>query len=103
VVFDIEPGEGQGRLRLIGELDLATYESLLEAARGQMGGPDGLTLDMSGLTFMDSKGLRAILILHRELGGRPIRLVAPSRTVLRVLEVSGVIHLEGLEITEREP
>ena len=49
-----------GGLRLAGELDMATADELLDAIRGRSQ-EEPITLDFSGVTFMDSSGLRSLL------------------------------------------
>jgi anti-sigma B factor antagonist len=81
---------------LNGELDLATVaqldEALSERARGVT-----VILDLSGLTFMDSSGLRAIPGAHGRLveaNGRLV-LIPGCRQVQRIFEITGVDnHLE---------
>jgi|SRR5580704_10369224 len=50
-----------------------------------------LLLDMSGVWFMDCVGLRALLTTRRraELRGGFMRLIAVSRTVRRIIELTG--------------
>ena len=81
------------RLRLSGELDLAgveEFERLLTADRV----PETTTfvVDMRGLTFLDSSGLRALIMADRRVrseGGRFLVVKGPER-VNRVLELAGV-------------
>lgn len=79
-------------LALRGELDLATVPSLrdhlLEAVRTHQ----SVVLDLAGLTFLDSTGLGLLVSAVKRLSARNGTLVvaAPSPTVRRVLEVSGL-------------
>jgi anti-sigma B factor antagonist len=53
-------------LELTGELDLATSPQLeAYAAKLIGGGTRRLILDLSGVTFLDSSGLRALLRIHK--------------------------------------
>lgn len=83
--------ESDGRVTLIGELDISTVPCLEGALTGHGdGGP--LVLELAHLTFLDSTGLRAIIRLARSrqaLG--PVVLRGPTAPVLEVLEISGVI------------
>jgi anti-anti-sigma factor len=45
-------------LYLIGELDLASEIDVVAALEARPGGLDELVIDLSGLTFMDSTGIR---------------------------------------------
>jgi anti-anti-sigma factor len=81
-----------GRIRISGALDLATVpilESALTALR--QAGFRRLILDLSGLGFMDSTGLRCILVRDAEArqDGFSFALVAAPRAVQRVFELTG--------------
>ncbi|MEV7420652.1 STAS domain-containing protein [Streptomyces sp. NPDC089919] len=54
-----------------------------------------LTLDMSGVTFMDSSGLSLLLDLRRRVEdeGAGLELAAPSFHTLRVLDLTGTRRL----------
>ena len=75
-----------------GELDIATAPrldaALLEAERAR---PRTLLLDLAGLAFMDSTGLRSMLAAHRRAvgEGRKLRLRNLRPEVARVLEMTG--------------
>lgn len=55
---------------------------------------DGRTvyIDLSGVTFIDSRGLGALLAANERAreGAAPIRIYAPSDSVRRLLAMSGV-------------
>ena len=80
--------------KLAGEIDLSNVEELrtrLERCVGNRAA--GLVLDLSGVTFLDSTGLRLVFRLARELGDRQqsLRLVVPDCSpIRRVLALSGV-------------
>jgi anti-sigma B factor antagonist len=100
----MRPGEFQLRheaeghahtLRLLGEFDLATAPQL-EAVVKRIcaAGASELLLDLSALAFMDSTGLRAILLSQQlcEEHGCTIRLTPATGQVKRLFELTG---LEG--------
>lgn len=77
--------------RLIGEIDLLTAPLLREtglAATRQHAA--SIRFDLSGVTFMDLTGLEALLAIRRRAvrDGAQVRLVAPRRSVMRVLEAT---------------
>jgi len=76
-------------LRLTGELDLATAPDVLAAVEAATtdGGPSRLVLDMSGVSFIDSTGVRTLLEANR-VAGNDLSLLAPSPAVTRVLELT---------------
>ena len=80
------------RVAAVGELDIATVEALDRAVReiedtGQM-----IVLDLSGLDFIDSTGLRLVIDLNERYGGEAdrLRVVAGSPAVERLLDIAGL-------------
>jgi anti-sigma B factor antagonist len=73
-----------------GEIDAHTAPTLAAAIDGYAG--DQLSLDLSGVEFVDSSGLRVLIESHQRLqdGGRQLRIVSPSPTVQRLFQISGV-------------
>jgi anti-anti-sigma factor len=91
--FQIEEREEGGRVvvALSGELDVATVEPVRErlAARRERG--QAVLLDIDGLTFMDSSGIKLLVALGRDAGeGWDARVTRGSDAVRRVLEIAGV-------------
>lgn len=79
-----------------GELDLATAD-LLERELVRVEGSDALSivLDLSGLTFVDSTGVRLLISAHarsRADSNRLTLLRGPS-SVQRVFELTGVLNI----------
>jgi anti-anti-sigma factor len=84
---------------LEGHIDMATADAMLERLIGVASSCDGdLVLDMSGVRFMDSNGVRVLLRLRDELSGlgHGLQVKNPSSTVRRVLEVLEVGSLFGV-------
>jgi anti-sigma B factor antagonist len=97
---EVEQREGQNVVAVRGELDLATAPELESALLPGLGEGGSATLDLRGLEFMDSTGVRVIVAAHlaaEEHGGRlSVVRTAPESAVARVLEISGldtVLHL----------
>lgn len=81
-------------LRLIGELDLVSEPVLaaaLAAANGQ-----SVRIDLSGLTFMDSTGLRALLTASREHADLKLRgpLQPPVERLLELTQTRTILPFE---------
>src|SRR4051812_20632731 len=94
--------EGSAVVRLIGELDLATSSEFDDTMRSlQLDGRPHVILDLSGLAFMDSTGLRAIVNAQRRtrVGGRTLVLRSGARQVQRVIDLAGVAHIFVFEET----
>ena len=80
------------RVMAVGELDLSTVDSL-EHALGEIDdGAETIVLDLSGLSFIDSTGLRLVLALNDRYGGEAdrLRVIAGSPAVKRLLDIVGL-------------
>jgi anti-sigma B factor antagonist len=96
--------EGDDRaLVLSGELDLATAH-ILQSALDQHGGSDGdLTLDLAGLDFMDSTGIKLIITAARTLEGRGCLILrSPAAPIQRVLELVQIDRVPGVKVESLE-
>jgi anti-anti-sigma factor len=78
------------RITLAGELDLATSAEVEPVLRKT--DAEQRLLDLSGLTFMDSSGLRLILSAHAAArrDGRSLAIVPGPPAVQRVFQICGV-------------
>ena len=81
---DLKLSVVSGRPTLEGECDLRAAVHLAAWLATFDQGP--LEVDLAGVTFFDSSGLRALLNARRHNPG--IRIVNPSKAVLRVLAVT---------------
>jgi anti-sigma B factor antagonist len=80
-------------LPLSGELDVANANAAHKLMLGLELRPGGqLVLDLSGLTFMDSTGVRLILQAreHARMSGASLVVVRPRAGAMRVLELVGL-------------
>ena len=75
-----------------GEVDLATVDLVRGAVDAERQQGENLKLDLRGVEFMDTSGLRYILELveHSERGGFSVSIVRGPTAVQRVFEVSGL-------------
>ena len=88
----------------MGEVDLSNASQLgdllLEAV--QKGGD--ITLDLSGVTFMDSTAIQVLLRAGKRIEGRGrLILFHPGTLVQNVLRLIKADMMPGLEIVEGEP
>ena len=74
----------------VGEVDLGNSDQLAESATAAGAGGGGVVLDMSGVTFMDSSGLKALLLATRDLGAGLAVVVTPGSSVERLIVLAGV-------------
>ncbi|MEU4192429.1 STAS domain-containing protein [Kribbella sp. NPDC026611] len=80
-------------LRLSGDLDLGSYETAFEAVRENIGSSGRMVLlELSGVTFCSSSGLRVLIdaAAHAAAHGIELGLVGVRRSVLRPMEIAGV-------------
>jgi anti-anti-sigma factor len=92
-----------GHLRLIGELDHLTVEQLEEACRAELDAGSRLHLDVAGITFMDSQGLRLLIRLGGmalESGLGPVVVANPSGPMQRVLKLAVPKGIPGLKFVD---
>lgn len=84
---------------LEGELDMASAPALRDAFAEHRA--EDVTLDASGLTFVDSTGLSVLLSANRRWQdeGRSLRITNPSRPLRRLLELAGVDHVFEIDET----
>ena len=94
--FDIRTERRADHLRLLvsGELDLFREADLRRALHDVLADttPERLVLDVRGVQFLDSSGLRALLMCRdraRSLG-IPLALAVAPGPVTRLLDVAGV-------------
>ena len=78
------------------EIDVTNAQSVgdeLQAAFGS--GAAVVIADMSGTTYLDSSGVRYLLLAHEHAAqaGAQLRLVTESAAVLRILQITGVDRL----------
>ncbi|MEM1332727.1 MAG: STAS domain-containing protein [Actinomycetota bacterium] len=81
-----------GGICLEGDIDRQTAPDLRTAVAVHLGSHDSLRIDMSGVTFIDSSGLRIMLAAQSdaEAAGGSFALVDPSAPVLRLLDLSSL-------------
>jgi stage II sporulation protein AA (anti-sigma F factor antagonist) len=82
---------GRHTLALAGELDMDSANELEEAVREVGASGTGLVIDLREVTFMDSTGLRVLIVaatLCEEMGNE-LRII-PGEDIQRILEISGL-------------
>lgn len=87
-----DAGENRVVVALTGELDLATADTLWAELEGRIAQNKVVVLDCSRLTFMDSSGLRVLLLAIRKaetVGGR-FAVAAIGADVKRAITLSGM-------------
>jgi anti-sigma B factor antagonist len=98
--FEVKRVGSDGHFSLHGELDMATAGHLLAVLEPVVQQGGSLTLDLSGLAFLDSSGVEIIQQIGRQLDDRGwvVILRSPSSAALRVLEIVGAEQFAGIHI-----
>ncbi len=99
----LQAQERPGGLRVLhatGELDVVSVPPLLPTVPGLVAGAAGVVLDLGGVVFLDSSGVRLVDRLARECGatGTAFRVSAPrGAPARRVLELVGMAAVLGAD------
>ncbi len=83
--------ERDDRLVVAGEIDANTAPELASQL-DPLPGEGDIRVDVSGVEFMDSSGLRVLIDAHQraEHADRRLLVVRPSAAVSRVIEITGL-------------
>lgn len=83
---------GRRVVRVTGALDLATSDEVERALVDAFDAGDAVRLDLSGVTFLDSSGMRGVLRAYRTATerGATFEVVPGPPAVQRVLHITGV-------------
>ena len=92
--FVIRSSESEpGTIEVGGELDAHAANKLDDVVDDLLAnGVTSLVMDMGGLTFIDSSGLRSLIRARKRLGDQPRAVVLrdPQAGTLRLLEITGL-------------
>ena len=84
------------RLSAVGEVDSSSAPTLRARLDDLLDrGTTDLTIDLTGVTFLDSAGLCVLAATHRRTSRADIRLrvLASSRAVIRPMQITGLYDL----------
>lgn len=102
-----EPVPSQFVLAPHGELDMATAPVLDEVVAGVMsrGQVAAMVVDLAGVQFLDSSGIRALLQARRAATehGAEFSLVSPNESVTTVLRAAALDHVFEIEGNGQPP
>ena len=91
--WSIASSERETVVVIVGEVDLATADALdLALAQAMEGRPARLAVDVSGVSFLDSTGIRCFVLAVRKGSEIGCKVVVrnPTAAILRVFEICGV-------------
>lgn len=88
----------------VGDIDAQTCPTLA-AELDPLPGTDDVRLDLMGVGFIDSSGLRVIIATHQraEASGRRLMIEHPSGSVERIIEISGLTDLLNIAGPNADP
>ena len=98
-------GEGEiARVALTGKLDIAGAEVIALPFAALSGAKQGIIVDMSGVSFISSIGIRHILMAAKALSRRNGRLVLlkPTEMVVDVLTTAGIASIIPIAETDAQ-
>lgn len=100
--IDAQIEDSSTTLTLAGEVDPQTTEQLDQAVDGALEASANLVLDLGGVTFIDSAGLRSLIRAQRrtEQDGGSLVLRSPRPSTLRVLEITGLTDELTVELSD---
>jgi anti-sigma B factor antagonist len=101
--FTVSDGTGTtAKIGLVGKLDIAGAEVIALPLATLAGGKKGLVVDLSGVTFLASIGIRHLVLATKALArkGGKLVLVNPTDAVREVLVTSGVTDLMPIVATD---
>lgn len=97
----VELVDGLQEARLIGEFDLDVYEKVCAELAPLFEASGDVTLDLSGVEFLDSSAIRLFVRLQQSRNGDGhLVLRAPRPHVARVLSVAGIGEL-GIRVEDK--
>ncbi|HEY1036695.1 MAG TPA: STAS domain-containing protein [Pseudoxanthomonas sp.] len=95
----LPPGKGSQRVAVSGRLDTHTYEDLDEALAPMLSRQlHSLVLDLSGLEYISSAGIRSIFKARKALAphGGKVLLVNPQPQIQKVLDMVKAVPLNEI-------
>lgn len=93
--------EANGAVSVSGELDAYTAPTLEDFLQERISSGSAVRLDLAGVTFMDSSGVRVIVNADNELRSAGSELVIrdPSPVVARLLQLTSLDDRLNIETT----
>jgi anti-anti-sigma factor len=92
LAIEVTSADGRSKVSVAGELDAASAGELEAALTAEVSASTAVELDLGGVGFIDSSGLRALLVAQQAAddAGGSLVLVATTPAVDRLLELTGL-------------
>jgi anti-sigma B factor antagonist len=107
LTVEITDNDGQSVLALSGELDIDSVGAVRDKLQERLAGdpPQVLTVDLAGLTFIDSSGLGLLIEIRRLTLSADIsfKLINVPSGPARVIAIAGLTETFGLPAPEGPP
>ena len=95
--------DADGTWHLVGEVDLSNADALLACLEPTASGAQTVVLDLTGLTFMDSSGIRVlVLLLQKQPEGARMVLRVREGPVVRTLRLLDLGSLPNVDVMVTE-
>jgi anti-sigma B factor antagonist len=89
---EVSREDGTAVIRLSGELDMVSVETVRSVIEGSLAGPaDRLVFEVSALDFMDSSGIALLISMTRRAEAVEVR--NPTAIVRRIIELTGLTDI----------
>lgn len=92
--FEVQSEKNAARIRVLGEIDMAAEQPLVAATSEVLssGACASVVLDLTGVSFMDSSGLRGVLRCQQmaQTHAVPFKLVVGDGPVARLFKLAGI-------------
>lgn len=85
-------------LALVGRLDTKTAPQLEQVANSSLEGIEQLTIDLQGLDYLSSAGLRVLLLFQKKMnkqGSMAVKNV--NETIMEVFEITGFVDVLDIQ------
>jgi len=94
--YSVDSTPTETRILARGEIDMAVADQFAEVITAAVtDGAPCVIVDLTAVTYLDSSGIRALLIAHKVAADhhRSLQVENPAPIVHRVLEIGGVLDL----------
>ena len=94
----IEEGDHATTIHISGSIDALTSDQVEAFVQEKLGNQKQLVLDLAGVDFVSSAGLRVLMTVLKQLRRQKgdLRLAAPQPNVLRMLNMAGFTSIAKL-------
>ena len=96
MVIEIKKNAEETTIEIVGRLDTTTAPVLEATINENVAGVKNLVLDMKGLEYVSSAGLRVLLATHKKMKGA-LKLKNVCELVMEVFDITGFLDIFNVE------